>query len=41
VPRRERLPDEMPVRSLCSRMVCTACGLVGADVSAGLVAAHE
>jgi len=26
------LPDEMPVRSLCPRMVYTACGLVGADV---------
>jgi hypothetical protein len=26
------LPDEMPVRSLCPRMVCTACGLIGADV---------
>ena len=28
----DALPDEMPVRSLCSRMVCTACGLIGADV---------
>jgi hypothetical protein len=28
----DALPDEMPVRSLCPRMVCTACGLVGADV---------
>jgi hypothetical protein len=26
------LPDETPVRSLCSRMVCTSCGLIGADV---------
>ena len=26
------LPDETSVRSLCSRMVCTRCGLVGADV---------
>jgi hypothetical protein len=26
------LPDDMPLRSLCSRMVCTACGLIGADV---------
>jgi|AmaraimetFIIA100_FD_contig_101_1014917_length_1756_multi_5_in_0_out_0_4 hypothetical protein len=26
------LPDETPVRSLCPRMVCTACGLIGADV---------
>src|SRR5262245_22079100 len=28
----DALPDEMPVRSLCPRMVCTACGLIGADV---------
>jgi hypothetical protein len=26
------LPDGTPVRSLCPRMVCTACGLIGADV---------
>ena len=26
------LPDETPIRSLGARMVCTACGLVGADV---------
>jgi len=26
------LPDEMPLRALCPRMVCTACGLIGADV---------
>jgi hypothetical protein len=26
------LPDETPVRALCDRMVCTACGLIGADV---------
>ena len=26
------LPDDIPVRSLCSRMVCTHCGLIGADV---------
>jgi|SRR5690242_15754392 hypothetical protein len=25
-------PDKLPVRSLCARMVCTACGCVGADV---------
>ena len=25
-------PDELPVRSLCGRMVCTKCGMVGADV---------
>jgi hypothetical protein len=27
----DALPDEVPVRSLCPKMVCTACG-VGADV---------
>jgi hypothetical protein len=26
------LSDETPVRSLCSRMVCTRCGIIGADV---------
>jgi hypothetical protein len=26
------LSDETPVRSLCSRMVCTRCGMIGADV---------
>jgi hypothetical protein len=26
------LPDDMPVRSLCSRLVCTRCGMIGADV---------
>jgi hypothetical protein len=26
------LPDETAVRSLCPRMVCTKCGLIGADV---------
>jgi hypothetical protein len=26
------LPDDVPVRSLCPRMVCTACGQIGADV---------
>ena len=26
------LPDETPVRSLCARMVCTRCGLVGPDM---------
>ena len=26
------LPDETPVRSLCHRMVCTRCGVIGADV---------
>jgi hypothetical protein len=30
------LPDETPIRSLCPRMVCTACGLIGADVLRGL-----
>jgi hypothetical protein len=28
----DALPDEIPVRSLCPRTVCTACGLIGADV---------
>jgi hypothetical protein len=27
-----RCPDDMPVRSLCGRMVCTRCGYIGADV---------
>jgi hypothetical protein len=26
------LPDATVIRALCPRMVCTACGLVGADV---------
>jgi hypothetical protein len=26
------LPDVTPVRSLCRRMVCTQCGMIGADV---------
>jgi hypothetical protein len=26
------LPDETSVRSLCARMVCTRCGMIGADV---------
>jgi hypothetical protein len=26
------LPDDTPVRSLCRRMVCTKCGMIGADV---------
>ena len=25
-------PDDLPVRSLCGRMVCTVCGMIGADV---------
>jgi hypothetical protein len=28
----DALPDDVPVRSLCPRMVCTRCGLIGADV---------
>jgi hypothetical protein len=28
----DHLPDELPVRSLCARMICTRCGMVGADV---------
>src|SRR5688572_7243514 len=30
------LPDETPVRSLCPRMVCTRCDLIGAACEAGL-----
>ena len=26
------LDDDVPVRSLCGRMVCTRCGMIGADV---------
>ena len=26
------LPDKTPVRSPCGRVVCSACGLIGADV---------
>jgi hypothetical protein len=26
------LSDDTPVRSLCRLMVCTKCGLIGADV---------
>jgi hypothetical protein len=26
------LPDDIPLWALCPRMVCTACGLIGADV---------
>jgi hypothetical protein len=26
------LPDDVPVRSLCRRMVCTKCGMIDADV---------
>src|SRR6516165_6100229 len=25
-------PDDLPIRSLCGRMVCTVCGMIGADV---------
>ena len=28
----DRFPDDMPVGSLCRRMVCTRCGYIGADV---------
>ena len=28
----DSLPDDLPVRSLCGRMVCTVCGMIGADV---------
>jgi hypothetical protein len=26
------LPDDAPVSSLCGRLVCTRCGMIGADV---------
>ena len=29
---RHGFPDDLPVRSLCGRMVCTVCGMIGADV---------
>jgi hypothetical protein len=28
----DALSDDVPVRSLCPHMVCTHCGLIGADV---------
>jgi hypothetical protein len=28
----DHLPDDLPIRSLCSRMVCQRCGHRGADV---------
>ena len=28
----DHLPADLPVRSLCGRMVCTRCGYIGADV---------
>jgi hypothetical protein len=28
----DAFPDDLPVRSLCRRMVCTVCGMIGADV---------
>src|SRR6476660_5336755 len=31
---RSSLSDETPVRSLCSRVICTRCGMIGADVRA-------
>jgi hypothetical protein len=30
--RGDGFPDDLPVRSLCRRMVCTVCGMIGADV---------
>jgi hypothetical protein len=35
------LPDDVPVRSFCPRMVCTACGHDRSRCAAGLVAAYE
>jgi hypothetical protein len=34
-------PDELPVRSLCARMVCTRCGVVGAHVRPDWGAAYQ
>jgi hypothetical protein len=28
----DQFPDDLPVRSLCGRMICTRCGYIGADV---------
>jgi hypothetical protein len=28
----DHLPDETPVRSLCRRLVCTKCGMIGGNV---------
>jgi len=28
----DAFPDDLPVRSLCRRMACTVCGMIGADV---------
>jgi hypothetical protein len=28
----DHFPNELPVRSVCARMVCTVCGMIGADV---------
>jgi len=35
------LPDETPVRSLCRRMMCTKCGMIGADVRPDWGAARQ
>jgi hypothetical protein len=35
------LPDHTALPALYSRMVCTACGLIGADVRPGLDAPHR
>jgi hypothetical protein len=37
----DRLPDDTILLALDRRMVCTACGLIGADVRARLESAHE
>jgi hypothetical protein len=34
------LPDDTVLLTLDPRMVCTKCGLIGADVETGLDAAH-
>jgi hypothetical protein len=35
------LPDETVIRSLAPRMVCTACGLIGARCAARLAPTHQ
>ena len=35
------LPGDTPLRALCPRMVCTACGLIGADERGRLIPAND
>jgi hypothetical protein len=37
----DALPDDVPVRSLCPRMVCTRCGLIGAARPAAIGGGKE